>query len=680
MDQRHVSRRRLLGAASAAGIAAVGGGLVLDGTLRTARTRAQIEQEMATPVALGEAIPPEFGTETNWPYENADLRATRVARGTSISTSTIGQLGDAWSFPVTTTGSFGPLTANPTVAGDLVYVQDAEANVYALDKASGEQVWANMVSSPVPTGGPNGVAIAYDMAYYTDGGPADVVAARADTGEEVWRTNIQGPRGEGITTALLVYDSVVYVSTVPGDVGAFYKGGFKGVIHALDASNGAVLWYFDTTTDNLWGNPRLNSGGGFWHPPSVDDDGHLYVGIGNPAPFPGVEGFPNGSSRPGDNDYTNCILKINPETGGLDWYYNVMPHDIFDWDNQLTPVLADVSIGGADRQVVFTSGKHGLVVCLDRGTGEVLWNVPVGKHMNDDIKEIPEGEAVEVWPAAIGGVETPMAFADGKIICAVINLATWWTSTGFDPDHPFDLASATGVLVALNAADGSTAWETEIPTMPLAGATVTNDVVFSAGLDGLIRGYSLADGLEVFRYQAPAGVNTSPAVSGDTMYWAAGAFLIPSSDNPNIGTTPAPQVIALKLGGTVQASPAPGEGEGTPAAEATPPEESAVTPNETQATPESGAAGQAVQVEAVDIAFVQTALTIPANTDVPFHIVNNGAAIHNFTIDNPPVSSGDVQPGQSADLTVNLPAGTYQYYCSIPGHREAGMVGTLTVQ
>lgn len=557
MNRSQVSRRRFLGAASAAGVAVAGGGLAISGAFRAPGARAQIEQGAATPVALGDATPPEFGVETNWPYENGDLWATRTASGTSISTSTIGQLGDAWSFAVTSTGSFGPLTANPTVVGDLVYFQDAEANTYALNKETGEQVWANIVKSPVPTGGPNGVAIAYGLAYYTDGGPADVVAVAADTGAEVWRTNIKGPKGEGITTAVLVYNSIVYVSTVPGDVSAFYRGGYKGVIHALDASTGAVLWVFDTTTDNLWGNPRVNSGGGFWHPPSVDEDGHLYIGIGNPAPFPGVEGFPNATSRPGDNDYTNCILKINPDTGGLDWYYNVLPHDLFDWDNQLTPVLADVAVGGTERKVVFTSGKHGLVVCLDRETGEVLWNVPVGKHMNDDIKEIPAGESVEVWPAAIGGVETPIAFADDKVIAAVIDMPTWWTSTGFDsdPDHAFNIAAATGVLVALNAADGSTAWETPIPTMPLGGATVTNDVVFTAGLDGLIRGYNLADGTEVFRYQAEAGINASPAVSGDTMYWAAGAFVFPSTDNPDISTTPVPKVIALKLGGTVQASP-----------------------------------------------------------------------------------------------------------------------------
>ena len=69
----------------------------------------------------------------------------------------------------------------------------------------------------------------------------------------------------------------------------------------VDAGTGQVLWYFDTTTDNLWGQPTVNSGGGFWHPPSVDDDGKLYIGVANPAPYPGVKDWPWASSRPGDN-------------------------------------------------------------------------------------------------------------------------------------------------------------------------------------------------------------------------------------------------------------------------------------------------------------------------------------------------------------------------------------------
>jgi uncharacterized cupredoxin-like copper-binding protein len=81
----------------------------------------------------------------------------------------------------------------------------------------------------------------------------------------------------------------------------------------------------------------------------------------------------------------------------------------------------------------------------------------------------------------------------------------------------------------------------------------------------------------------------------------------------------------------------------------------------------------------VDIAFDPKALTIPANTDVTISLPNTGAAQHNFSIDELNISV-DVPPGQTGSVTINAPAGTYQYYCNVPGHKEAGMFGTLTVQ
>jgi nitrite reductase (NO-forming) len=119
------------------------------------------------------------------------------------------------------------------------------------------------------------------------------------------------------------------------------------------------------------------------------------------------------------------------------------------------------------------------------------------------------------------------------------------------------------------------------------------------------------------------------------------------------------------------------------------------TPVDGAATPETGtpAAGPAasptacpptggatVAVEMIDIAYVQTELSVPANTDVTVELTNTGATVHDFVIDALGINSGPVAPGASATVTINAPAGTYEYYCSQPGHRPAGMVGTLTVQ
>ena len=86
-----------------------------------------------------------------------------------------------------------------------------------------------------------------------------------------------------------------------------------------------------------------------------------------------------------------------------------------------------------------------------------------------------------------------------------------------------------------------------------------------------------------------------------------------------------------------------------------------------------------IKLEAVDIAFKPTELTIKANTPTTIEITNTGAAEHDFSIDELGIAV-NLPPGATETVEINAPAGTYQYYCNIPGHKEAGMVGTLTVQ
>lgn len=133
-------------------------------------------------------------------------------------------------------------------------------------------------------------------------------------------------------------------------------------------------------------------------------------------------------------------------------------------------------------------------------------------------------------------------------------------------------------------------------------------------------------------------------------------------------------VLVLAMVG-LRVGPGSAQGEMTPTAAASPGAGTAV------ASPmASPAAGQSVNVELVDIAFNPKEITIPANTDVVVNLKNSGAATHNFNIDQLNVHSGDISAGQTGTVTINAAPGDYEYYCSIPGHKEAGMVGTLHVQ
>ncbi|MGB3330476.1 MAG: PQQ-binding-like beta-propeller repeat protein [Thermomicrobiales bacterium] len=542
-----IDRRALLAVSAALGVS-VGAGFVI----RDASGQ-EVNSVGATPIPAGSPVPPELSSsDTDWAVEGGNLHQTREAMGSTIAASNVSTLGVAWSTEIATSSGYGSMSANPIIVGNVLYQQDMNSNVWALNKDTGETVWKNEYNEG--STGPNGVAVGYGIAVFALGNSGDVVGVKADTGKEVWRTTLRGPLGEVMDMAPLIYDSTVIISTIPGNSNNFYRGGQRGVVHALDVSNGNVLWYVDTTTDNLWNNPRVNSGGGLWHPPSVDKDGNLYLGVANAAPYPGLPGHPNSESRLGDNNYADCLVKLNGQTAAIEWFLNIKPHDLFDLDNHLSPILATIPRNGVDTDVVYSSGKHGLVVCVDAASGVEIWRTPVGKHSNDNLQTLPDTEYVEVFPGTLGGVETPFAYAQGVVLVPVYNMASYYNSTGISAEG-IDIAKTTGELVALDAGTGSVLWDTELPSGLLGGATIVNDLVFTGALDGVVRGFAIADGKQVFSWQASAGLNAPFAISGDTLYVPAGGPLIPSTDTV-APDKPTMQLFALKLGASGEATPA----------------------------------------------------------------------------------------------------------------------------
>lgn len=359
----------------------------------------QVNPAARTPTPNGPTIPPEFDDPKNWPVQGYNLAQTRFYDGqSSISADIIDQIGLAWQTPFDVTAAYVPLVANPIGNDGRIYLQDGASNIHALDAETGDVVWEKTYDQVVAQAGPNGIAVGYGIVVFGVGASGQVDALNSETGEVLWSISLEGPLGEGIDMAPLIYDNTVYISTVPGAPNVSYLAGMRGFIHALDVWTGTVLWYFDTTTDNLWGGARLNAGGGLWNPPAIDTDaGALYVSTANAAPYAGSPDYPNASGRPGDNDYANALMRIDPARGGVDWYINIKPHDLFDLDNQLSPILGTVSIDGQDVDVVFATGKHAQVVAANRETGEELWRTPVGRHENDDAQEIPEGETLAVY-------------------------------------------------------------------------------------------------------------------------------------------------------------------------------------------------------------------------------------------------------------------------------------------
>jgi plastocyanin len=102
------------------------------------------------------------------------------------------------------------------------------------------------------------------------------------------------------------------------------------------------------------------------------------------------------------------------------------------------------------------------------------------------------------------------------------------------------------------------------------------------------------------------------------------------------------------------------------------------TPEAADAAAGGDAAAEALEVVSYDIYFEPEELAIPADTDVTVTLPNEGVTLHNFAIDELGIDV-DIAPGATEETIINAPAGEYEYYCNVPGHKAAGMLGTLTV-
>ena len=508
-----------------------------------------ISQAQPQATTLGPAVPPEVSDNPDdWVLWNGNYRADRSATNSTISADTVDQLTIAWSVPIEGASGFGGITSPVLVVGDRIYYQDNSTNTFAVNRETGEQVWRTDYNST--QAGPNGVAIGYGMVFGGIGVTTEVFALNAETGDEVWKRKLsQNPR-EGITGPPTVYDSVVYISTTPT-----YAGGDRGVLYAMDASKGDVLWTWDTNVDNLWGQAAVNSGGGLWYPIAVDDDGNIYFGVGNPAPFPAG----NGETRPGGNLYNSSMVSLNPAQGSLRWYYADAPHDLADHDFQNTPVLATIDYDGIPATLAIGSGKTGNVAAVLADSGNLLWKVPVGTHNPyGDGRLLPEGDPVAVLPGAAGGVQVPIAYANETVFVPVNEQSADMNAASFSGLTPYD--QATGLLVALDVRTGSQRWSVALPSLPTGSVTIANDLVFVGMLSGVMRAYSTESGEQLWEQEFDAGFNAPPSIAGDTLFVAVGGpKILPraetgtpvaGADNPGApatGNQYTPAIHALRL-------------------------------------------------------------------------------------------------------------------------------------
>jgi alcohol dehydrogenase (cytochrome c) len=491
----------------------------------------------------------------SWTRPGGNLANTRDVAG-AITAANVADIGVAWCVPVESTGLARTVgltdgySTSPVVVNGVLYTQDLESNVMAIELAAGKVLWTRNYSSD--NGGPDGVNVANGVVYAATNHAA--FALSAATGRQLWIRTLVASNHEGIDMAPGYNDGTVYVSTVPANptVGV-YLGGAKGILWALNARTGAPEWSWDEV-GNLRGNSAVNSGGGLWEPPSFDAQGNIYLGIANPGPIGEAgwpKGYPWGTSRPGPDLYTDSVVKLSPR-GKLLWYYQLTPHDLYDWDLQNSPVLTTAH----GQPVVVAGGKAGILIELNAQTGKLLWKLPVGAHNGHDddglltenatpTSHVPLPADFTIEPGAFGGIETPLASNGSNVFAAINNFGFPLSANGLAGSHAVEeaaLAKATGEMVAVSQDTGKVIWTDKLPSTPYGAATVTNNVVFTTTFSGWLYAFNAATGAILLKTPLSSGTNAPVIVDDDYVIAGAGVQALKSRHQQLI--------IAYRLGAT----------------------------------------------------------------------------------------------------------------------------------
>lgn len=395
----------------------------------------------------------------NWFTAGRDKDGSYYSPLAAINAGNVGELGFAWQYDLG--GPRRGQEATPVVIDGVMYTSGTWGYVYAVDAASGRELWRydprarfQTARNPCCDMVNRGVAV-WKGKVYVAAVDGRLHALDARSGRRLWvrDTIIDHAMPYSSTGAPIIAGKVVMIGNSGSDMGSF---GVRGYVSAYDAATGKLRWRFYTVppapghrlehpelaaADRTWdaGRPADYRGGGtVWDGFSYDPALNLvYFGTANAAPYDlrliGPSKF--------DALYTASIIALNADTGRMAWYYQTTPHDQWDYDACQKMVLADLSIDGRSRQVLMQASKNGFFYVLDRRTGELLsarnytyvnWatgvDLKTGRPIKTQAADWQQGPA-NVYPSWAGGhTWMPMSFSPrtGYVYIPVIDVPNVW--------------------------------------------------------------------------------------------------------------------------------------------------------------------------------------------------------------------------------------------------------------
>ncbi len=448
------------------------------------------------------------------------------------------------------TGVANSFEATPIVVDGVLYLVTATNHVQAYDAVTGQQLWAwqpDRLDYAEACCGPQarGVAVAYGKVFTAlfDG---HLVALDAKTGKLIWQTDPAKTHPEPrqyytYTQAPQVYDGMVIVGTA----GAEYET--RGMVEAYDAGTGNKIWEFRTTAapgepgGDTWKKDAWKFGGGsVWNTPAIDPKSDLVIlATGNPNPDY------QGTTRPGDNAYTDSILALHAKNGKLAWWYQEVPHDMWDYDASAPVMLFDAKDqNGKIVPAAGQAGKVGNVFIVNRLTGKLLYKSEPFVTQSVNIFTPPNAQGVSILPGVSGGsLWQPPAFSPRTNYFYVLgaNQAMIFTTIDFKDSKPGGpwvgrhtggvmkpdtSLPASGTLTAIDVNSGKVGWQYKSLRPMYGGVLATaSDLVFAGEQTGDFSAFDARTGDKLWSHHFDRGVCSPPMtyrVNG-VQYIAVGA-------------------------------------------------------------------------------------------------------------------------------------------------------------
>ena len=297
----------------------------------------------------------------------------------------------------------GEFQVTPVMIGDVLYVATAMSQAAALDARTGKTIWVYNPDAWT-NGRPSTKGFQHrGVAYWAEGDDkriflatcdARLIALDASTGKPIPSFGTNGEinlRAVGLDRPVPMKPSELYGCFGPPLIArnTVVIGGYiddrevlplmpPGDVRGFDPRTGALKWTFHTVPRkgefgyDTWrdGSADRNGNANIWAPMSADEElGLVYL--------PGTCSTNNvyGGRRPGNNLFANCLIALDIETGERRWHYQIVHHDIWDYDLPCAPNLVDIVVGGKPIKAVAQATKHGFLFVFDRTNGKPVWPI-----------------------------------------------------------------------------------------------------------------------------------------------------------------------------------------------------------------------------------------------------------------------------------------------------------------